>query len=458
MVTACVYCGELAEVLRVHRSTTATLLQRLPGAFRFPFTDDGLIACLALVVMLTFTSYLPVAGTLGGLGLFAAGLFGITRSTGRGSEQMEVGEYRDLLSSFVVLFRFLLVMAPLSLPLLVTTTGVLGLLLKVVLSLLALVWGPVAYLGAATETPLVLMANPVGALGLTLRVGRDSVVYIVAMVGLAVLSLVMLLPAALAWSVPVPLLSRLIATALVAWPSLVAARIAGLYLLLHGEKVGWSAPGDELAPALPDAKPRGVLPETSPAARVTRAPIELAPEPVVRASSASGATPGRFEALDSRAEPQALDASRLPPLEAQEERSADLDSGGPVLDAAQLPTREEQVLGELRMLLERRDTANALELVRGMTEALPLTAKESTTLARLAAADGDDALAERFFRGAAALAGPGQPGAQVVLARFLAERRAQPGEARALMEEVARRAPETAAGAFARTWLEAPRP
>ena len=329
-LTACTLCGNLAEPLRRHRREVASFVARLPGALRYPFRDEGLYGFLALTVGLA------VANTLGDTVVLVAwlaiigALFGVTRSTARGSDHLEMGDFSDPVTDLALPFGLfgvatLPVWGSVWLARHLHSTALL-----VVAGALGVLWAPMALLGAATNTSPVSMLNPLRMYGLALRVGRDYLVYVAALVGCVLLTLVNGVLAVFAWQTQLAVVSQLVGAALLVYWPFVAAHLGGLVLYLHGDAMEWGTPDQYYEPVLGDAQPAGAIAEHLTAEATpsrSYAPIELDAEPAAHQPDVPAPPPKR-PALTS------LDASALPELPAAEERPLVHQR---VLDPSQLP-------------------------------------------------------------------------------------------------------------------------
>ena len=92
-VVACVPCGGLAEELVRAKSETASLAQRLPGAFTFFLTVEGVAAWLGVALWVWLTSFAGLGGLVFGWGGALAALFGLTRSTANGKDHLELSDF-----------------------------------------------------------------------------------------------------------------------------------------------------------------------------------------------------------------------------------------------------------------------------------------------------------------------------------------------------------------------------
>ena len=435
---ACGLCGEMAEPLLRRKSQTASLAQRLPGAFLFPFKGEGLPAWLGSSMFLWAFSFLGGLGALIGWGITVASLFGLTRSTARGGESLELSDFQDPLSSVVMpLVRFSLVMFPAW-----GGTFLAGWLHLPWLSWVALgvtaLWSPTAFIGAAAGTSLVHMLNPVRVLGATARIGKDFGVYLGAILAVGVMMLLSV-PIALLVNkfLVLPVLGGIATQLVLVYAPFVGARIAGLVLMLHGPVFGWGEERDLCEPVLGDAQPRGSLPvkeRTLP--RHLPASIELEPEPQVELPPAQ--TRDRFSAIELNP-----DAQRPPDVAP--------------LDAALLPSFSEQSAGSIREAISTGKAEVALDGFRstGLSAAEQLSFDELMWLGQTAASHIDYESAELAFASAAERKAPPEAlgRARVMLARLLAERLNRKEAAAEWMRRIVTEQPGTPAANYAQDWL-----
>ncbi len=439
-LVACTLCGEFAEPLVRKRGDGASLAQRLPGAFLFPFRGEGLPVWLGIALWLWALSFLGLTGGLVGWSVVLGSLFGLTRSTARGSGQMELSDFQDFFQSVAMpVVRFVIAMVP--------AWG--GALLAAWLhqpwlswlSLgLAVVWSPTAYIGAATSAGLVDLLNPMRVLGASARLGKDLGVYVGALAGVAAVMFVSLPVAWLASRLWVPVLSGVLAQMALLVGPIIGARVAGLVLLLHGSIFGWGDDVDSYEPVLKGVEPRGVLPEptrTLPA----HLPESIELEPEALPAAVAGRAVDRFAALE---------------LNPDAERPPDVAP----FDVTLLPSLADQSAHAIRRAMRAGTPDVALDGFRatGLTAAEVLTFDELLWLGQTAAAHIDYESAELAFRKATEKPADPEPlaRAQVMLARLLAERLNRAPEARTWMERIVAEHPGTAAASYAERWLQRP--
>ena len=187
---ACGRCGEMVEPLIRKKSQTASLAQRLPEAFLFPFRGEGLPAWLGISMFLWVLSFLGGLGALIGWG---GGAGELLRADPLHRARRRVARAVRLPGAAPVDPHAAGALQPGDLsprgaghpaP---STWGCRG-------SsgwpwCLAALWSPTAFIGAAANTSLVDLINPVRVLGATARIGKDFGVYLGALLGVGVLML-----------------------------------------------------------------------------------------------------------------------------------------------------------------------------------------------------------------------------------------------------------------------------
>jgi hypothetical protein len=473
----CTRCAGMADTLMRARGEAASFSDRLPGAFTWPFTKDGLIVWGGLWFLLFVTSFVQSASGFA-LAATVLTLFATVRATGKGQSHVEPAEYLDFIHGIVLpLGRLFLVFLPLWGPaavylVLVGRAGASSLALGT-LVVLGAAWVPMAFLAAAANAGLLTLLNPVAIVRYSLRLGRDWFVYAGTFAGLAAAFGLSLLVGAALQAISFPLIGRLLSYGVVLWAPLVGARVAGLALYVHAGELGWGLPADALVPVLGDVQPRGVLKPADPSVGTggrSFAPIELTDDrPLLEQRleklevggepSESGARARRAE-LDFGDEPkpakrESLDLASLPPLQvpqAEEELAA--PARHDALDASALPSFEQVAASRLREAIAKNQVENALEEFKN-APALGLTCAELSWLGRSAASKGEDQLARVALEGAVGASGTAteRSRAMVMLGRFCAERLSDPAAGRKWMERVAQEFPSEGAAKFAAEWL-----
>ncbi|MFZ5444185.1 MAG: hypothetical protein ACOZQL_29585 [Myxococcota bacterium] len=394
-LVACGHCGEHAEALVRKKAEAQPLAQRVPGAFRFPLHGEGVAVWLGMALWLYATSFLGGAGILVGWSVAIGSFFGLTRSTARGHENIELSDFQDMFQGlFIPVALFALALLPVWGGLLVSMWLKADWLRWVALGL-GLVWSPTAYIGAATNASPVHLLNPMRVLGVSGRLGKDFGVYVAVLVVVVVL---MALSVPISWLIGkawAPIIAGVAAQMVLLYAPLVGARIAGEVLKLHGHVFGMDE-ADIYEPILRDTQPRGSLPEkasTLPAH--LPAAIELEPEapPVI---TPLPATPReRFAALELNP------AAEPPPAVAP-------------LDVALLPSHGERAAHDIRRAMRAGQVEVALDGLRatGLSAAPSLTFDELLWLAQHAAAHIDYESSSRSVRPSSAPPPPTPSGAR----------------------------------------------
>ena len=436
---ACSRCGELAEPLLRKKSEAASLAERLPGAFRFPFQGEGLPAWLGLSMFLWLGGLLGGLGSLIAWGITMASLFGLTRSTARGGDHLELSDFQDPLTSILMpLVRFALVTLPAWGGILVAlSTGKQWLVWASLV--VTVLWSPTAYIGAAAGASVLHMMNPLRVLGSTARLGKDYGVYLggIFAVGVTII-ITQVLALVVRTYVHVPIVGGVMAQMIAAYGPFVGARLAGLVLMLHGPVFGWGEEDELYEPVLGDTQPRGELPVKRTLPRHLPNQIELEPEPPPAWQGAE-AVNDRFAAIE-------LDPNSEAPPEVAP------------LDVALLPTFSEQSAQTIRQAIKNGKADVALDGFRstGLSSADQLTFEELMWLGQTAASHLDYESAELAFgKAAVRKEAPESLGkARVMLARLLAERMNRKDDAVSWMRRVLTEQPGTAAATYAQNWLQ----
>ena len=436
-IPSCGHCGEMAEVLLRKKGEGTSLAQRVPQAWIFPFQGEGLPAWLGISMFLWAFSLLGNLGVLMGWSVVLASLFGLTRSTARGGDHLELSDFQDPLQSIMLpLVRFLVVMFP-------AWGGVMlaGHYGKPWLNWVALgitvLWSPTAYIGAAAGTSLVHLLNPVRVLGATARIGKDFGVYLLAIFAVGA---TMLASWVLAFFVSrlllVPVLGGVAVQLILSFGPLVGARVAGQVLMLHGPVFGWDEK-DVWEPMLGDTQPRGELPVKRSLPAHLPMSIELEPE---APSLEPAQQVDRFAALEVNPNAEA------PPDVAP-------------LDVALLPSFGEQSALTIRQAMAAGKADVALDGFRstGLTSAEQLSFEELVWLGQTASAHIDYESAELAFSKAVEREAPAETlgRARVLLARLLGERLNRKDDAVKWMNRVVTEQPGTKAAEYAQGWLAA---
>ncbi|MFY0523563.1 hypothetical protein ACN28I_10405 [Archangium gephyra] len=422
---SCVRCGGAAEEWKVHRSHTP-FSRRLLGAWHYPLKKSGLLALLAVGAVVAMSrglsSILPfVPGLILltiWLGSFWGSLFWIVRSTSMGAEHFTAPDFHDVHHDLVSpAIRGTVATALIWVPALLfffkanKLEGV-GAVFGVVV-LATVLYAPMALMFAATGQGTLSLLNPFKVIGIAMRLGRAYLVVAAWMVPLALLHLMLMFVAAKVSSLSIPLLPSVLGEAISLYVPFVMARMLGLLLYVHGDRVGYGVDSEFYEPAMPGVKPRGKK-------RAARVPAQA------RAEASHPAPRQRF--IEMEPEPAPRPAPTPEPLEAQVVRAVETNA------------------------LDR-----ALELYRRLPENLAsLPAASHVAVGQKAAAVGDYPLAVRALKQVAQLTpeDPLAPRACVILARLYGERLGDEASALKLYRHVAGRYPGTDAARFAQSRLK----
>jgi hypothetical protein len=421
---SCARCGGAVEELKVHRSH-APFSRRLVGAWLYPLRKSGLIALLAVGAVVALSrgvaSLLPfVVGIIPlsiWLGSFWGSIFWIVRSTAMGAEHFTPPDFHDVHHDLVrPAIRGTMATALMWIPAIVFVwkAGELGLpdALFWLVVLASALYAPMALMIAATGESTLSLLNPFKVIGISMRLGRAYLMVAAWMVPLAMLhGLLMAVDGAVS-SLNIPLVAPVLGEAISLYVPFVMARMIGLLLYVHGDRVGYGIDSEFYEPALPDAKPRGKK-------RAARVPAQEQPE-------ASRPAP-RPRFIELEPEPAPRPTAPPEPLEAQVVKAVETNA----LDLA-------------------------LELYRRLPENLAsLPATSHVAVGQKAAAVGDYPLAVRALKQVAQRTpeDPLAPKACVILARLYGERLGEAASAQKLYRHVVGRYPGTDAARFAQSRL-----
>lgn len=421
---SCARCGGAVEELKLHRSH-ASFTRRLMGAWSYPLGKSGLMALLAVgaVVALSrgISSLLPfVPGFIHliiWLGSFWGSLFWIVRSTAMGAEHFTAPDFQDVHHDLVSpAIRGTVATALIWVPaiLFMWNAGkmehsdiVFG-----VMVLATVLYAPMALIFAATGEGTLSLLNPIKVIGVGVRLGSAYLVVAAWMVPLALLHLVLRAVAAKVSSLSIPLVPSVLGEMISLYIPFVTARMLGLLLYVHGNRVGYGVDSEFYEPALPGVKPRGKK-------RAARVPAQEQPE-------VSRPEP-RPRFIELEPEPAPRPATTPEPLEVQVVKAVETNA------------------------LDR-----ALDLYRRLPEQLPpLPAASHVAVGQQAAAMGDYPLAVRALKQVAQLTpeDPLAPRACIILARLYGERLGDGASAQKLYRHVVGRYPGTDAARFAQSRL-----
>ncbi|HEX8437425.1 hypothetical protein [Archangium sp.] len=417
---SCGRCGGAAEVLKVHRSQSSFGKQLL-GAWRYPLKKSGLLALLAVgaVVALSravfnFLPFLPGVVFLAvWLGSFWGALFWIVRSTALGAEHFTAPDFHNIFHDLVdPAIRGVMATLLIWVPAVIffarngDTRGATFWLMV----LITLLYAPLALLFAATGQSKRSLLNPIKVVDVGMRLGRPYLMVVAWMVPLSLVGMILLAVDEGLSSLPVPLVASLLGEAISLYVPFVVARMLGLLLYTHGDRVGYGMASEFFEPALPGVKPRG----KKRAARVTAQEGREAARPALQQ---------RFIEL----EPEPAPAAPPEPLETQLVRAVETNA----LD-------------------------QALALYRKLPERLPpLPAACHLAVGQKAATVGDYPLAVRALKQVAQHSPEDTlaPRSCVILARLYGERLGDTASAQKLYRHVVGRYPGTDAARFAQSRL-----
>ncbi len=343
--------------------------------------------------------------------------FALVRSASRGVETIDF-QFTNIADDLAMpTLRFVLAMSPIWAPAYFLRDQ-LPHWAELLIDVVAIVWAPFSFIGAATHSPILAVLNPLVMASVVRQVGRDAVTYIitswllmVAGVGLAAAAAVLMVS-----SLPL-LLKPLLALALVLWPVVTYARLAGLVVQLHPEPFGGVAE-DGYEPVLGETRPRGKWVE-----RAATAPT-------------ASAAPGGYQGSSPSAAFSVSSSSGI--------RGA--------------PVSVEPAVDPRAQFLQALASKN-VDVLAAAAKAPPLdlSIKEYLAAGRLLAAHQRNTEAEPLLERAAGCQGEPveQAEARVIWARFLAERAGAPDMAKEWFTHVVNNFPQTAAAGYAQRWLDA---
>jgi hypothetical protein len=469
----CTLCREIATPLTRHRRDEASYIQRLPVAFAWPFTSDALISMLAVGAFYGVMSWFGAPGRmLGAIGLYAA-TYAIIRMTAANQPEyfVDAAGAFDLIWPMVksALVYVLLIVIAVVYIFWFKRPGSPWLTNPVLwsLAIIGFVFGPMTTLMAACHAPFLQMLNPVLIAGYIAKLGAD---YWVALVSLAIvggLGGIVGMVVRLINILPISFIPTLLGAVVEVYFSFVSARILGLLLLVHGDRVGYGVQSDYETPLLGSAQPLGVL-----AQKAEREIDTSIPEPVVNPETAPVEAPPRsyapLEFDEGSSGPMELvkpgegDGGELgTPRQARGERGGAAPESGPLpvreLDANALPSSSDFFAAQVKESAARGDWATALDAWKACPDkvSLSLGVEHLTGLGRTAASQGENDVAREVLE----LASNGDAAdvlrarAKVILARLLRERFNDAAKAQALFQEVVTKAPGTDAAQFAQKML-----
>lgn len=420
-VIACSSCGEMAAELKVHRSTTS-LLQRIPRAMARPLNRNSLFTMAAAAAVVGIMGWLTVH-TIGPLVLFSfimtMGVFWgylllVIRSASQSADgDLEPAEltdfFQDLLGPAMKgTLATAVVWGPAGAFMFLRPGGVPGALQSPLFWLIVLagvLYAPMALMVAAAGGSVLQMLNPVAVVWQAVRLGRDYLMALAAMVPVAGAYVAL---SVLAWAlrkIPFPpLLPAWLGETLTLYPPTVGAIILGQLLYVRGDAIEYGRAEDYLEPVAPGATPRG-----PPFRRPGASAVEV--------------------------------AELVEPARGDEPLVA--GTGGDLGAALAACVQREDLDGALQLYVQVQDG-----------ERWSLPGEVHVAVGQRAAAKGDYALAVKALRQVAQNdVDPVAPKACVILARLYGERLGDLATAEKLYRHVIARYPDTPAAQFARTKL-----
>ncbi len=267
-VAVCATCGDRVAVIVEHRAETAPYPQRLRQVWRYPLSFGGIVGMCG-------TGFIFGIGTLNltylllAFAVFWAFMFLLIQSTAQGNDDIGPPDFSTFWESIVqVLFRAAVASAASWMPLIFYAWTVKPTFLDALVNPLVwffvvfgLVYAPISIIGAAVRAPLWRILNPLWMVRSVAVLGRD---YWLAIGLLAVLFIGQCL---LGWLlsrilfIPIFIVPVAIFSTLMMYLPFVMARVVGLLLYVHGDKLGYGHEDDYLERVVKD-RPRGILPVT----------------------------------------------------------------------------------------------------------------------------------------------------------------------------------------------------
>lgn len=454
-ITVCAHCGELVDVLTVHRSRFP-YGARLRGAFRYPLGVVGITSMVLVSLVVGAGAFLfglaspyqkPALFAITA-GVFWAYVFHLIRATARGDQEVGPPEFGDFMSSMVspairgtvasafvwvpaaAYVKFMYGFAILQTPWLLAPDPVAW---AVVVAGIAYV--PMALVIAATGGPIVRIVNPFLAVAYMARLGADY--------GKAVAMVALLLVLEggvvggtfwLSRELPFPFLIHLVGRALAMYVPFVLAHALGLLLYVRGDLLGWGVPEDYQMPVFPGAVPKAKYVERA------RGGVPVASQP-----------PRTIE----------VDETAPPPPAPPRPRPTSLSADPGQVDLAWNPPPSSDQPPEVAIAeavaQENLDLAVSLYQANSTLSGRLLSPECHLAVGQGAAARGNFALAVQALKAAGSV-NPDNPVAAkalVILARLYAERLGDGPAARQLYSFVVQRYPGTSAARFAQGQLAA---
>lgn len=463
-LNVCLECGNMAELLTRHRRDAMSYPLRVLTAAWWPLLPAGLITAAGLALFRSVTSYLPVIGWWFGICALAAVCFGILRATARGNDDGEMTSFTDFFSDLMLpgikaMVGVAIVWAPAIIWVAkmhavgaVTdvasgqklAVAVLGDPVMWVLLLLGVTLAPMAIIVGASGGSIFRMLNPLLLSSYAFLLGWSYLFAVAVMVALVVPGVLLLgVGAVLSAKIPIPFLPRVIDYTLACYVPFVAARVLGLLIYTHGDRIEYGLDSDYRVALLPGVEPRGVLPAGADGSDLPM------PEAPVADGAADAPARDKFAPIELPDEPPEAPEVAEQPLPPPRPRITELDP-------ALLPVHGPSEADQIREALKRHDAANAVSLWRASPEKPPagLEAAELVELARQAAAANLSDAAIEVLTEVTVLGGAAAPRAQVLMARLYADRFKDFAKSDALLKEVVQRYPGTDAARMATTYLK----
>lgn len=536
ILLVCVHCLEAAERLQAPRSEIESFAARLPFALIFPLSRSGLLTLLGASIFLWLCSFAGWIGMLIGQGVLWSYVFTLARRSAHGSNDLDPPDFSDLQDLTSPMFRGLVAifiswlpaiaflmylssttpeprLVPVPSPAAVqreadpqsafdelgldeqverdleatqvsaafdTSAGAPEpLLLRAAKNplfwlflLLGFLVGPMALAIGIAGGSILEMANPVKLFGSVARFPGPYALFAVSILAIGFGQWIVVLIANLFELLPVPIIPAIIGGMLVAYLPLVAGRVIGLYLYVHGAALGYMDASDGYEPALPGAIPLGVLPDAPAVAAQSsgrqRAAVEDAPAAAGLFGAAANWAPTAMPELPpdptapaepAYSRPREISLDDEPDAPAAAQMSTDVasydarafdfvDSPEPAPDLEPL----DPALA-LRRAVEQSDFSGALVQYRVASpdQLAELGAEAHYEIGRQAATEGDFPIAVRALKAAAQLDpnAPVAPRALVVMGRVLGERMGDTVNATKVFQHIVRAYPGTEAAKFA---------
>mgnify|MGYP007130729778 CR=1 FL=1 len=260
-------CGDRVAVIVEHRAETSSYRQRLRHVWRYPLTFGGIVGMCG-------TGFLFGIGTLNltyllvAFAVFWAFMFLLIQSTAQGDDDIGPPDFSTFWESVVqVLFRAAMASAASWIPLIfyvwTTKPSWFDALVDPVVWLFVvfgLAYAPISIIGAAVRASLWRILNPLWMVRSVAVLGRDY------WLAVGLLGALFSAQCLLAWlispilTIPIFIVPFGVFTTILMYIPFVMARVVGLLLYVHGDKLGYGHEDDYLERVVKD-RPRGALPE-----------------------------------------------------------------------------------------------------------------------------------------------------------------------------------------------------